>query len=223
MSAGRVGCDDMEALGPELALGTLTGAERADAVGHLASCAGCQQRVSELARVVDSMLLLAPEDDPTPELEARVLARTVGDRVGLANGGRRISRRGVVLAGCLTAVASLVVGFGVALLIDGDGNRSPAVRTAVAVEDGGRSICRAVINGADPAWLFVSLDEPGEARADYIVELELARGGPVRVGRIELRDGHGVLAVTIELDDDEARAVRLVGADEELGYEASFS
>ena len=36
MSAGRVGCDEMEALAPELALGTLTGAERADAVGHLA-------------------------------------------------------------------------------------------------------------------------------------------------------------------------------------------
>ena len=75
MSAGRVGCDEMEALAPELALGTLSGAERADAVGHLAECADCQQRVSELALAADSILLLAPTDAPSAELEARVLAR----------------------------------------------------------------------------------------------------------------------------------------------------
>jgi hypothetical protein len=220
VSAGRVGCDELEALAPELALGTLTGAERADAVGHLAGCADCQQRVSELAPVVDSMLLLAPEDDPSAELETRVLARTVGDRAEEPNGRRRISRRGTVLAACLTAAAA-VLGVCTASLFD-RGDRWDSVRTALAVEEGGRSICRAVINEAEPAWLFVSLDEPDESGADYIVELELEHGGSVRVGRIEVRDGHGVLAVTLDLDDVRARAVRLVGADEEVAYEAIF-
>jgi hypothetical protein len=108
-----------------------------------------------------------------------------------------------------------------ALLFDQE-NRADTVRTAFAVEDGGRSICRAVINEADPAWLFVSLDEPGEVGAEYIVELELEHDVTVRVGRIEVHDGHGVLAVTLDLDDVGARAVRLVGADDEVGYEVGY-
>ena len=219
MSAGRVGCDEMEALAPELALGTLSGAERADAVGHLAECADCQQRVSELALAADSILLLAPTDAPSAELEARVLARTVGDRAGESSRRPRISRRGTVLAGCLTAAA--VVGVSIALLFQ-HGDRADTVRTALAVEDDGRSICRAVINEADPAWLFVSLDEPGEAAADYIVELELEHGDLVRVGRIEVRDGHGALATTLDLNGVRARAVRLVDSGAEPGYEAIF-
>ena len=112
-----------------------------------------------------------------------------------------------MLAGCLTAAA--VVGVSIALLFQ-HGDRADTVRTALAVEDDGRSICRAVINEADPAWLFVSLDEPGEAAADYIVELELEHGDLVRVGRIEVRDGHGALATTLDLNGVRARAVRLV-------------
>ena len=96
------------------------------------------------------------------------------------------------------------------------------MRTALAVEDDGQSICRAVINETDPAWLFVSLDEPGEQDAQYIVELELEHDVTMRVGRIDVRDGHGVLAVTLDLHDVPAHAVRLVGADDDVGYEAIF-
>ena len=222
MSAGGVGCDDLEALAPELALGTLTGAERAEALGHLATCLDCQQRVAELARIVDWMLLLAPEEDPSDALEARVLAVTVGERTEGSNRRPRILRRRNVLVGGLTAAAALAVAVGVASLMDDEG-RTSTVRAALAVEDDGQSICRAVINETDPAWLFVSLDEPGEqGAARYTVELELEHGATMRVGRIDVRDGHGVLAVTLDLNDAEARAVRLVAADDEVGYEATF-
>lgn len=220
MSAGRVGCDEMEALAPELALGTLTGAERADAVGHLESCVDCQLRVSELARVVDSLLLLAPEEDPSDELEQRVLAPTDRERTERSRRRHRIPRRRAVLAGCLAAAAAVAVAVGLARL---DGDHADTVRTALAVEDGGSSICRAVINEADPAWLFVSLDEPGEQDAQYVVELELEHDVTMRVGRIEVRDGHGVLAVTLDLNDARARAVRLISGDDEVGYEVTAS
>ena len=126
-----------------------------------------------------------------------------------------------MFTGCLTAAAAVAVAIGIASLVD-VGNGAEPVRTAFAIDDGGRSICRAVINEADPAWLFVSLDEPGERGAEYIVELELEHGVTMRVGRIEVRDGHGVLAVTLDLNDVQARAVRLLGADENVGYEATF-
>ena len=80
MSTGGLGCDDFEALAPEVALGTLRGSERAEALARLASCADCQRRVAELADVVDAMVLLAPGGG--------AVAGPRGRRPG-ADGGRR--------------------------------------------------------------------------------------------------------------------------------------
>ena len=220
MTTRQIGCSELEALAPELALGTLTGPERAEAVGHLASCAECQQRVAVLAQVVDSMLVLAPEEEPSEDFEARVLARTIGGQRDDADRGLPPDRRRLVVAAGLAAVLVAVVAS--AWLIGRDGD-TETLRTAVATEDGGRSVCRAVINEIDPAWLFVSLDEPGEARAGYDVDVRFENGEVARVGRIEVRDGHGSLAVTVDLDDRRAHSVRLIGAGDELDYEARFS
>ena len=219
MSAGDLRCDDFETLAPEVALGTLSGPRRADAVAHLASCADCQRRVTELADVVDAMLLLAPEnDEPSPRLEAGVLAQTVAEDTPSERNERR--RRWWLLAG-VAAAAAIVAVVTAALLTKGD--RDDQVRTALAVTDGGASVCRAAINEVDPAWLFVSLEAPADEESEeYLVELHLEDGDAVRVGRLEVRDGHGALAVTVDLDGGRARAVRLIGADE-AQYEATFN
>jgi hypothetical protein len=215
-------CDEMEELGPELALGTLTGPERAEAVEHLASCLDCRRRVAELAQVVDSLLVLAPEDDPSPELEARVLARTVREQPAHEVPARRSPWRRRVLAGSIAAAVLAVVAFTIVALGRDDGENADTVRTAVATDDGGRSVCRAVINEVDPAWLFVSLDEPGQERAGYDVEVRFESGETAQVGRLDLSEGHGELAVTIDLQGNRAHSVRLIGADGEFGYEARF-
>jgi hypothetical protein len=219
MTSGRVGCDELEAVAPELALGTLSGPERADAVGHLAACRDCQRRVAELTEVVDSLLLLAPEDDPSDELEACVLARTVGQTP--SHRSARISRHRQLLVACGAVAAVVVAGLGLFMLLRED-DPARAVRTAVAVGDGGRSVCRAVINEVDPAWLFVSLDEADDDSSVYTVELELEGGRSMHVGEVDVREGHGVLAVTIDLGDKHARAVRLLDEHGERGYEARF-
>jgi hypothetical protein len=214
MSASRVGCEEIEALAPEFALGSLSGADRADVVAHLASCSSCQGQVEELTRVVDSVLLLAPHEDPSPGLEARVLASTIGIFGRATN-----RRRRKLLAGSIAAAALL--GIGALALFARDGG-SDTLRTAVAEEDGGRSICRAVLNEVDPAWLFVSLDEPGEDGSTYDVEIRFEDGGSRQVGRLDVRDGHGALAVTLDLGEDRVTSVRLIGPGEESGYEARF-
>jgi hypothetical protein len=218
----HLGCDEMEELAPELALGTLTGAERAEAVGHLASCPDCQRRAAELAQVVDSLLVLAPEDDPSPDFAAGVLARTVGKQPADQVPERRATRRRWALVGSIAAAVLAGLVFTVVALVRDDREEADTVRTAVATYDGGRSVCRAVINEIDPAWLFVSLDEPGEERAGYDVEVRFDTGETARVGRIDLRDGHGELAVTLDLQGSRAHSVRLIGADGEFGYEARF-
>jgi len=79
-------CAELQELAAELALGTVSGAERAAAIEHLAGCAACRDLVDSLARVADSMLLLAPEVEPPPGFESKVLARMGVAPAGAAGG-----------------------------------------------------------------------------------------------------------------------------------------
>ena len=66
-------CAKMRELAPELALGVLVGAERGEALAHLAGCAECQHLVDELSDAADALLLLAAEAEPSLGFESRVL------------------------------------------------------------------------------------------------------------------------------------------------------
>ncbi len=69
-------CRESESWGAELALGLLSGPDRASALSHLASCPTCRTEVDELAVVADRLLLLAPDEGPPAGFESRVLAIT---------------------------------------------------------------------------------------------------------------------------------------------------
>jgi Putative zinc-finger len=68
-------CAAVRELAAELALDVLDGDERAAALAHLQTCAGCRDEVASLTRAADELLLLAPEAAPAPGLEQRVLDR----------------------------------------------------------------------------------------------------------------------------------------------------
>ena len=70
-------CDQLRAVAAEVALGVLSGPERADALNHMEHCVGCRTLVESLAQTGDSLLLLAPEADPPMGFESRVAARVV--------------------------------------------------------------------------------------------------------------------------------------------------
>lgn len=68
-------CTRLHELAPELALGVLTGEERAEARKHLATCADCREYVLELTSVGDGLLALVPGAEPPVGFEDRVLSR----------------------------------------------------------------------------------------------------------------------------------------------------
>jgi hypothetical protein len=70
-----LGCDEVEDLGAEFALGLLDGADRAAVVAHLEGCRACRSRVALLAEAGEQMLLVAPSAEPPPGFEQRVLDR----------------------------------------------------------------------------------------------------------------------------------------------------
>ena len=68
-------CTDLEAVAEELALGLLTGEERAAALAHLESCPACRAEVASLSAVADELVLLAPIVEPPPGFDGAVLGR----------------------------------------------------------------------------------------------------------------------------------------------------
>ena len=67
-------CADVHELAPEMALGSLDGAVRADVLAHMAHCPTCRAEVRDLSDVVDGLSTLAPSVEPPPGLPERVLA-----------------------------------------------------------------------------------------------------------------------------------------------------
>ena len=79
-------CDEFAEVAAELALGVLTGRERAAALAHLDGCESCREQVRELTLVQDELLALLPPQEPPAGFESRVL-----ERLGLTASGPQSS------------------------------------------------------------------------------------------------------------------------------------
>jgi hypothetical protein len=75
MSDAAMDCAGLAEVAAELALGVLTGRERAQAVAHLDRCDGCREDVRQLMATSDGLLTLLPESEPPAGFETRVLER----------------------------------------------------------------------------------------------------------------------------------------------------
>jgi Putative zinc-finger len=105
-------CAEVQELAPEMALGSLDGAVRADVLNHMAHCPACRAEVRDLADVVDGLAALAPAVEPPPGLPERVLAaiRAETPSPALAVSRRRRWRTRQLVAAAVAAVAVGVVG-----------------------------------------------------------------------------------------------------------------
>jgi hypothetical protein len=79
-------CDEFAEVAAELALGVLTGRERAAALAHLDGCESCREHVRELTMAGDELLALLPAAEPPAGFESRVL-----DRLGFTAPGQQPS------------------------------------------------------------------------------------------------------------------------------------
>ena len=195
--------DVVQAAAAELALGLLSGPERADAVAHLESCAPCRATVEELADVADQLLLLAPQTEPPPGFETAVLA-------GMGGGpAQRRGRRALVAVAAVALVLGGVVG---ALLARQQiGSRLDREYVAALRELDGRALAAATLHDDDgdrtgqiflyegaTSWLFVTVADPGTS-GQLVVELRFEDGRVARVPGLVVRDGRGSLGATVEL------------------------
>jgi hypothetical protein len=203
----------------ELALGLLSGPDRADALAHLETCAECRTTVEELADVADRMLLLGPETEPPAGFEQVVLARLEGREP-------RRPRRRLVLA-VAAALAFVLGGVAGALVVrDRTGSRLDHEYVAALEELDGRALAAARLR--DPSgqqvgqlflyegatsWLFVTIDDArSPADGALTVELRFEDGRRVLVPGLRLTAGRGSLGTTVTLRLRDLDGVRVLDA-----------
>ena len=213
MTDAGFGCSHLRETVAELAVGALGGGERARAVAHLSECPSCRQEAAELTRVADDLLLLAPETEPPPGFESRVLARLEEHR--------RVRRPRVrMMAAAAAVILVATVGGGVAARVMAPDDGPPPVRTALALSASGRSTCRVVVSGGDPASLVMTIDGTPGTSWEYLVEAQPAEGKAIPLGRFSLSDGRGMFTATLGIDGADLRSVRVFNTEGELLYEA---
>jgi hypothetical protein len=211
------GCTALsDALG-ELALGALTGRERAVVVAHLENCTSCSVEVDALSKTADQLLHLAPTAEPPVGFEGGVF-----DRLGLQ---RRTSRRRYWPAWRPKVVASMAAGaavlaFGLGALL-GFGTRvGGPVRPAVAAQapiqvaslfSGRHAVGQVFVYAGNPTWLFMDMNDArwhGALRCEVVVD----QGPTVVLGRFWLSDGKGAWAARLSQPAGRLNEARVVDA-----------
>lgn len=188
-------CSHLRELAPDVALGLLTGEERAAAVAHLEGCASCRAEVASLASVADEVLLTAPEATPPTGFDRRVLAALTEARVSEptapalrgrspAPSPRRLRHddrpvvpgRRAIGATLAAAAAALVL---VAAVLGTRDRSGSTDETAQMVTGIGEVKGTATLHSGDPATVSVELpDYPDESRpgVSYWLAIELEDG-----------------------------------------------
>jgi hypothetical protein len=201
-------CDAVAELAPELALGIVTGDQRARALAHLARCGDCRGRVEELSGVADALLLLAPAREPPAGFESRVLGR-------LPAPARPRRWRRLALAAAALLLAATVGGSGVFAAGSGDRDVAERYRRTLAAADGeafgawrlGDAGTVFIYQGS-PSWMFVSM-RPAAGGGPFACELVLAGGRRVPLGTFSVQAYQSGWGRTIPVSLDEVARVEL--------------
>src|SRR5688500_1509143 len=204
-------CAEARDLAPELALGVLGGAERAETLAHIDQCGQCRALVSELTHAGELLPLLAREEEPPPGFEDRVLAAVGGVR-------RRRQWRWVAIVAA-TAAAATIVSVATVRIVDCGRDsagvaQSPLgeVRAAPMIGPADIPVGWAFASDGRPAAVAITVDYLLPA-GEYRIEAVDGAGDPVQLGTMTVVDGRGVWSGTTKASERGLAVVSLLEAD----------
>jgi hypothetical protein len=206
-------CDELRELAPEIALGTIDGAERGEALRHLATCAECRRLVDRLAAVADELLVVAPLHEPPAGFETRVIG-------GLEVRPRRRRARRTLLRLAPAAAAAAIAAGVVAGAYHDDRVTAERYRDTLA-QAGGRYFEAARLRAPTgaragvafgyqgrPSWVLVTVDAAYRDRVRS-AQLLTSDGRTIGLPDFELRNGSWGGAIPVPIY--RIAAVRLLG------------
>jgi hypothetical protein len=206
---GRVDCGELADLAAEIALGAVTGRERAEAVAHLGRCAACRERVGRLMITEERLVGLLPAAEPPPGFEARVAERT--GPVGQDPGPGRVSRTRRVLAAAVVTVAAALAGLGTGwgMHAAAPAPAAPLLSSAVLFSADREPAGTVFAYQGSPRWLYLSVNLPPD---NGTVICEVAGKGRrlTAVGSFRLTDGYGAWGGPVAAGAGPLDGVRLI-------------
>ncbi len=184
-------CAALRAAVHELALGHIDDPERTTLFDHASTCPDCQLALNEQSLLLDRLLLLAPEIEPPPGFENRVLA-------GLGHGNaddwslpKVAKRRGsprwrqALAAGVLVALgagAGVVGHTAVRHGTHSSGVVASAARQGVIVRADGSTAGSVILTAIPRPHVLISIDQPRPFAGRATCELVSANGSVRVVG-----------------------------------------
>ena len=202
-----------------LALGELTGRERADAVAHLPECHTCRDKVAEIIDTSERLLVVAPDGEPPAGFDAAVLER-------LRSADVTVRRRpGVPL---LAFVAGIVVAVVVATAVVLVASRSAELASATMVSPAGYEVGTAWTYGGDPAWVLVAVPEwtiwegAEDPPDEYRLVVELDGGSVATLGIVTFNEADGSWGTTTAIDTSRIRRAAIVDEAGRVWCSATF-
>jgi hypothetical protein len=231
-------CAELADMAAELALGVLTGRERAMAVAHLDSCDACQEDVRQLMATGERLIELLPPAEPPIGFETRVLARLglpappsqaplrfrpLPRQARATRRPRRLRRRLSVAA---VALAIIAAGFGGWRIGAGTApapsTAAGPLTTASLLSATRQSVGDVFVYSGSPRWLFMSVDL-GSGDGAVTCQLVGATGQVHTLGTFQLADGYGQWGSPDPGNVGDVQGARLVSATGAVLATATFS
>ena len=179
-----------------LAVGALTGHERARLVAHLEECPQCSTKLEELSAAADALTSLIPDAIPSEGFSERTVARFRAEQ--------QVSRRPLTrrLAAVAAVVVALALGAGAGeLAASQGGSPAPAFLTAPLHSTVGTEGSVVLMSSGEQGWLVMNVhDAPSTGTVTCSIVLHdgtrrecravLARRRVRFVGRVAFRARH---------------------------------
>ena len=153
-------CEEFAQVAAELALGVLTGRERARAIAHLDRCDTCREHVRQLSLTGEEMLGLLPSGEPPAGFETRVM-----DRLGHTTAVQRPERTRLMLAAAAVTLAAVACGLGgwglrgaISAPSPGTSTAQTTLRSAALLTSAHQPAGKIFLYKGDPRWLYMDVD-----------------------------------------------------------------
>ncbi len=205
------GCDGYADDLAELALGVLTGRNRAQALAHVETCPRCADELEQLSRAADTVVQAAPEVEPPMGFEVRLF-----ERMGVADvrpqRRRRLRPSLWVPAIAAAAAAALALGLGLSL----SSSPAPTVaapahhKTAVSANlvENGETVGHVVAFGGAQPWMSMMLaDSTARGTVNCVVVTD--DGVTHHVGTFIARQGYGAWIAPLHVNPEDVRTAEV--------------
>jgi anti-sigma-K factor RskA len=238
----EMGCAEFADAAAELALGVLTGRERARALAHLDWCEACRENVRQMTVTGEELVGLLPAIEPPAGFETRVMerlglaapapaparhlspARRLGQKLAGWTGSAGAGRPRRLLAAAALAVAVIVAGLG-----GWDLHAAPStpLSTAALLTASHQTAGKVYFYHSGSRWLYMSVNMgPGSGAAGngtVICQVEGPGGHLTTIGSFQLTGGYGYWGSPDPVTNGPLTGARLVTTTGAVLATATFS